>query len=205
MPRTKSISRSALVDSALKLFWKKGYHVVSVGDLVRETGVSRGGIYSDFKGKEDLFHACLQRYQEIVVTPAFAPVEAKGAGLNAIRTYLDHLLERSEAHHSLGTGCLVLNTLAQLAPEDQATRHLLNAHLARLARGFRMALAQEAKASRPLDPADLEALTNFTLISIQGLWSYSRTTSDVTLLRQYCDTFIQLLQDRLHAPSAEAR
>ena len=92
MPRAKSQSRENLLDSALNTFWKTGFHVVSMGDLVRETGVSRAGIYSDFGGKEDLFHACLDRYQDTVVTPAFAPVEAEGAGIEGIQKYFDNLL-----------------------------------------------------------------------------------------------------------------
>lgn len=78
-----------------------------MGYLVPETGVSRAGIYSDFDGKEILFRVCLDRYQEIVVTPAFAPVEATGAGIDSIATYLNNLLERFESASGLGRGCLV--------------------------------------------------------------------------------------------------
>lgn len=209
MPRAQSPSRSALVDRALTTFWKTGYHVVSIGDLVRETGVSRAGIYSDFKGKEDLFHACLERYQETVVTPAFAPVEADGAGLKAIRTYLDHLLDQFEAHDTFGTGCLVLNTLAQVPPEDLATRRLLSQHMERLTKGLRTALSNEANFGKTLEApkltrVELEALASFTLISIQGLWSFSRTTKDVAPLRQYSDTLLALLHNRLHNSGTEA-
>ncbi|CUH86690.1 Copper outer membrane regulator [Phaeobacter sp. CECT 5382] len=205
MPRAKSSSRTELVDNALKTFWTTGYHVVSMGDLVRETGVSRGGIYSDFAGKEALFHACLHRYQDRVVTPVFAQVEAEGAGLEAIRGYLDRLLARFEANQGFGIGCLVLNTLAQIAPEDQQTRALLDQHITRLATGFRNALTNEAATAGGLDENELQALTEFTLISIHGLWSFSRTTADVTLLRQYCEIFLDLLQTRLHSPQAQAR
>ncbi len=40
MPRPESASRTPLVDSALNIFWNRGFHVVSLGDLVQETGVS---------------------------------------------------------------------------------------------------------------------------------------------------------------------
>ena len=89
MPRPKSQSRTELVDNALAAFWKIGFHAISMNDLVRETGVSRDGIYSDFKGKRELFHACLVRYQELAVTPLFKQVEAEDARLFAIKKFLE--------------------------------------------------------------------------------------------------------------------
>ncbi len=197
MARLKSPSRHALVDSALKLFWKQGYRAVSMGDLVRETGVSRGSIYSDFSGKEALFHACLDRYQEKVVTPAFSVVEEKDAGLRAIRHYLENLLARSEAHRGPDSGCLVLNTLAQVTNEDAETMARLRAHGDRLQTGIHQALARENKKLQRLEDCEVEDLARFTLISIQGLWSQSRGTKDTAALRQYCDTLLDLLATRL--------
>ena len=197
MARAKSPSRHALVDSALKLFWKRGYHRVSMGDLVRETGVSRGSLYSDFAGKEALFHACLDRYQETVVTPAFGVVETKGAGLAEVGQYLDNLLARNAAHPDVNTGCLVLNTLAQITPQESDTMTRLSAHGRRLHKGLHQALRQENQKHQKLDEAEIEALARFTLISIQGLWAQSRGSSDSAALRQYSETLLSLLASRM--------
>lgn len=197
MARLKSPSRHALVDSALKLFWKRGYLAVSMGDLVRETRVSRGSIYSDFAGKEALFHACLDRYQEVVVTPAFAVVEGDGAGLAEIRQYLENLLTRSEAHPGADVGCLVLNTLAQVSEEDSETLQRLKAHGRRLQRGIHQALTNENRNRNQLSDAEIEALAQFTLISIQGLWSQARGSRDTAALKRHCDTLLELLASRL--------
>lgn len=197
MARLKSPSRHALVDSALKLFWKRGYLAVSIGDLVHETGVSRGSIYSDFAGKEALFHACLDRYQEVVVTPAFGVVESEGAGLAEIRQYLDNLLARSEAHPGADAGCLVLNTLAQVSEEDSETLRRLRAHGRRLHHGIHLALVHENQRYHHLSDTEVEALAQFTLISIQGLWSQARGSTDTVALRRHCDTLVELLASRL--------
>ncbi|MEP2716363.1 TetR/AcrR family transcriptional regulator [Pseudophaeobacter sp.] len=197
MPRAKSTSRTALVDSALKTFWKKGFHVVSMGDLVRETGVNRSSLYSDFPSKDALFHACLDRYQEKVVTPAFAPVEREGAGLAEIRLYLENLLTRSAAHPGSGDGCLVLNTLAQVTPAEADTLQRLRAHTTRLQRGIHRALASENQRHQCLPEAEIDALSRFTLISLQGLWAQSRGSTDTPALRQYCETLLLLLANRL--------
>ena len=197
MPRAKSHSRENLLDSALNTFWKIGYHVVSMGDLVRETGVSRAGIYSDFDGKEDLFHACLDRYQEIVVTPAFAPVEAEGAGVDGIESYLNNLLMRFEVMGGLGRGCLVGNTLTQIPEDARETRQKLRAHCNRLTAGFHKVLTHENGGHGLLTQAEIGDLARYTMISVQGIWSYSRLTEDAAELRAASDMLIAVLKVRL--------
>ena len=64
MVRPRSKSREALVDIAMKVFWKNGFSETSVEDLVAATGVGRGAIYSDFEGKDDLFLGCLSAYRK---------------------------------------------------------------------------------------------------------------------------------------------
>lgn len=201
MPRAKSHSRDNLLDSALNAFWRIGYHVVSMGDLVRETGVSRAGIYGDFEGKEDLFHACLDRYQEIVVTPAFAPVEAKGAGIDSIETYLNNLLDRFDEVGGFGRGCLVGNTLTEIPEDAVETRQKLRAHCDRLTAGFHKVLSHENGRLGLLTQAQIDDLARYTMISVQGIWSYSRLTENAAELRAASDVLIIVLKSRLRGVS----
>ena len=201
MPRAISNTRAALVDSALQTFWKHGYHVVSMGDLVRETGVSRSSLYSDFASKQALFYACLDRYQEVVVTPVFAPVEAEGAGIDAIREYLENLLAKYDESGGFGIGCLVSNTLAQIEPGETEVRERLDAHSRRLIDGFRRALSHENAALGRLNEAEIDALARFTMVSVQGLWSYSRSTDDSGAMHQLSNTLLECLEARVRGRS----
>lgn len=182
----------------MKAFWKIGFHVVSISDLVRETGVSRAGIYSDFANKRELFHACLDRYQEVVVNPLFAPVEKADAGIEGIRAYLEALLKRFEANPNAGVGCLVGNTFTQLTQDDDETRDKILQFYERLTSGYRNALTSENSIDKRLSEAEIDDLASYVMISVQGLWTYSRLTQDSTVLRQYIETLIAFLESRLH-------
>jgi TetR/AcrR family transcriptional repressor of nem operon len=197
MPRAKSHSRTTLVDRALTQFWKTGYHVISMGDLVRETGVSRGSIYSDFSGKQALFHACLDRYQELYVTPAFGQVEADGAGLEDIRNYIEMQLRSVADSDQPILGCLVANTLAQLDPDDTETRERLEAHNRRLTAGFTKVFAHENASHGRLSADEISALAGFTTVSVQGLWSYARTAPNTDVLFSYADVLLTVLKQHL--------
>src|ERR1700757_2883088 len=64
MGRPKKFSREEVLDKALPLFWKRGFADTCLQDLEKVTGVNKSGLYSEFKDKEDLYLAALQRYVE---------------------------------------------------------------------------------------------------------------------------------------------
>lgn len=51
--------KQQIMDAALKLFSGHGYHAVSVAEIIREVGTSRGTFYRYFSDKYDLFDQLL--------------------------------------------------------------------------------------------------------------------------------------------------
>ncbi len=49
--------RERIVAAALHVFGERGFHGATIQDVVRESGLSVGAIYTYFKGKDDLFLA----------------------------------------------------------------------------------------------------------------------------------------------------
>ena len=49
--------RERIVGAALRVFGERGFHGATIQDVVRESGLSVGAIYTYFKGKDDLFLA----------------------------------------------------------------------------------------------------------------------------------------------------
>ena len=64
MGRPKNFSREEVLEKAMPVFWKYGFADTSLQELERATGVNKSGLYSEFRGKEDLFVACLRHYLE---------------------------------------------------------------------------------------------------------------------------------------------
>lgn len=55
----RETARDRILDAALGIFERKGYHETSVDDIVRASRLSKGAIYGYFDSKEELFE-CLQ-------------------------------------------------------------------------------------------------------------------------------------------------
>jgi AcrR family transcriptional regulator len=46
--------RDRILDAAMRVFSEKGYHASTIADVVRESGLSVGAIYTHFSGKDEL-------------------------------------------------------------------------------------------------------------------------------------------------------
>lgn len=198
MPRKRAHTVDDLVRRAMERFWRHGFGGTSAADLVAATGVSRHGIYAAFDGKRALFAACFDVYQEAVVTPALAPVEAPNADLGAVRAYFTRQFDSAEARGAPGPGCLVANTLTELAAHDEAARRKVQEHHERLKRAFLNVFRNmnAARAGAPLPADALEDLAEMLAISTQGLWSMSRAAEDLTPLRRHAETLLSLIEQR---------
>lgn len=83
-------TRAELLDTAAKVFARRGYKGASVEQIAEEAGYSHGAVYSNFDGKADLFLAVLEEYmaeraRELAETQADlaedAPIELRARAL----------------------------------------------------------------------------------------------------------------------------
>ena len=194
MPRPKSHTKDSLVEAAMHRFWRYGYSATSMGDLVKATGVSRHGIYSDVGGKRDLFLEGFTAYRETVVRPALQAMTNGDCGLAGIRAYFETQIDLAESVGLPGPGCLVANAMTETAPHDERVAAKVAEHNQCLATTFEKALNLAAP---NLPKKDIAALGAFLTLSAQGLWSISRTTDQASALRNYVGTLLDLLQQRI--------
>lgn len=60
----KERTRADLVATAHEAFLERGFHGASLDDIAEEAGYSKGAVYSNFAGKDELFLAVLDAYAE---------------------------------------------------------------------------------------------------------------------------------------------
>ena len=59
--RRRALTRDTLVGSAAAVFARRGYEGASLEEIADAAGFTRGAIYKNFGGKEDLFFAVADR------------------------------------------------------------------------------------------------------------------------------------------------
>jgi TetR/AcrR family fatty acid metabolism transcriptional regulator len=58
----KKIKEDAILEAALRVIKRKGFHKARMADIARDAGISYGLVYHYFKTKEDLFETILERW-----------------------------------------------------------------------------------------------------------------------------------------------
>ena len=55
-------SRERIIETALRIFMRKGFHGTSLSAVASKARVTKGSIYHYFSGKEELYHQALETY-----------------------------------------------------------------------------------------------------------------------------------------------
>jgi AcrR family transcriptional regulator len=57
-------NRTHILATAFRLFFRKGYKSVTMSDLVKESGLSKGAFYHYFNSKEDLYKHSMEMFMD---------------------------------------------------------------------------------------------------------------------------------------------
>jgi AcrR family transcriptional regulator len=63
-PERKERTRADLLAAARAVFLRRGFHRSSLDEIAEEAGYTKGAVYSNFAGKDDLFLALLEEHYE---------------------------------------------------------------------------------------------------------------------------------------------
>lgn len=62
--------RERIIETAMRLFEANGYHRVTVDQIVKESGTSKGGFYHNFKSKDELLYIIHDQFISYVLEKA---------------------------------------------------------------------------------------------------------------------------------------
>lgn len=192
MPRVKEFDPNRALDSAMKLFWEKGYEATSVQDLLERMGINRFSLYDTFGSKHDLFLRALDRYRDEIVAAALEAMEESDGGLALIREYFDATL-RFVSSKQGWKGCLMTNSAVELSPHDDGAAARVQAHLKRLEDAFHRQLCVARRTGELRTRRKPRELARFLAGAAQGLGVLSKGSPGRRALRSYVATTLSVL------------
>ena len=98
MPRVsdahKEARRAQIVDAAIRCFHRNGFHPTTMDDIVRESGLSAGAVYTYFRSKDDLIvEAGSHRLDDIQATiAALASADPVPTPAQVVRALVDRVV-----------------------------------------------------------------------------------------------------------------
>ncbi len=117
-------TRSAILEVALATASKVGLEALTIGELAKEAGLSKSGLFAHFSSKEDLqlevVRRAIARFIELVIAPALK----KPRGEPRVRALFENWFAWSRASELPG-GCLFIAASSEFDDQPGPVRDLL--------------------------------------------------------------------------------
>ena len=172
--RPREFDEGAVLEAAMEAFWQKGYEATSLADLCECTGLHKGSLYQAFGDKHQLFMSALQHYVDKEFDEVAAVAFQSDSPLANVRAAVDKICEDAGQEK----GCLMINSMVELAPHDPEVKTALKAAGAkRLDAMTEMidAAQQAGEIRRDIEPAKLARQLMMTMAGaaavVKGLFS----------------------------------
>lgn len=168
----------------MHLFWDKGYEETSMADLVKATGVSRYGFYTEFGDKHDLFLKCVDRYADTAIKQTLSPLEEENASLPELRAYFERFVASAQSGQPQ-RGCLIGNTAMSMMNVDDAMAARIERHYTRMRAAFVNALNNAVRRGELAADEDVEALADYLVGAANGYLSCIRIGMSSTQIENF--------------------
>lgn len=147
--RRKEARRQRLLDKAIRLFGRNGYHATTVPMIVAAAGISTGTFYLYFRDKEDIFAAVLAQFGERISAALNQAMAAAGPDVlshmqAAVKTLVQYL-----ADHPQEARILIVESSGLGKRLESVRRRVVASHT----RGVEQALAAVAHRPPPMEIA----------------------------------------------------
>ena len=191
MARPREFDSNTALESAMHVFWAKGYEATSLDDLCEATGLGRSSLYAAFGDKRGLYLSALDRYEEAGVHRIAAAL-ARPPIRKAVAAFVGRIIDDIVAGPGR-RGCFIGNSAAELARGDRTAATRVRRSLDRLEATFRDALAHARSRGEIAATSDVDALARFLVAGIQGLRLVGKAKPDRAALDDIAAVMLRCL------------
>jgi TetR/AcrR family transcriptional repressor of nem operon len=166
LKRNSIPTRQRIVESALYLFWLRGYTATGIAEILERANANAGSFYYCFKTKEELLLAVLELYIQTLMPIVVQPV------LSRVQDPVERVFGILEFYRKnlLATGCTYGCPIGRLALEISEEQFRVHKRLADNFDGWTAAVEKCLEDARERIPenVNLRTLSKFVLTVMEG-------------------------------------
>jgi TetR/AcrR family transcriptional repressor of nem operon len=190
--RPKEFDREEALEKAMELFWLRGYEATGLRELLDHMGIGRQSLYDTFGDKHGLFIAAVKNYDQCVTEGIVAQLRASGSPLQNVRKTLAEIADA--VTDGKCRGCLLTNTLVEVAPHDSEVAAATKSVLSRIENGFLSTLRQAMKKGELPKDANVRALARYFTSTVQGLVVMGKASVSRAAVRDIVNVALSVLE-----------
>lgn len=176
-------TRERIIARSAEAFNTHGYAGTAISDIMRTTGLEKGGIYRHFTSKDELALAAFDYSAQQVRQRFAASLANRAKGIEALHAFVD--VFRSYAHNPpIIGGCPVLNTAIESDDTNPVLAQRAAAVIGEWRHTIRTAVIQGIEHGEIRAEVDGDALAMVLIATLEGAVMLARLLHDETPLVQ---------------------
>jgi AcrR family transcriptional regulator len=148
-----SKTRNLILDAALEVFSRKGYHATRMDEIVDQSGTSKGAIYFHFPNKERLFLALVDQFADLLERNVISAIAKEPAGMERVQVALETCLNTFERYRMPAK--ILLVQAVGLGAAFESARTAINDRFAKLIAAY----LQEAVKLQQVPPVNTDVIS----------------------------------------------
>ncbi len=193
MARHREFDPQDVLQTAIQLFWEKGYYDASVDEVVKRSGVAKYGIYGTFGTKRELFLKALTQYAADRHQDIQRPIRKPDASLPEILAFFKgapKLMTPENGPH----GCLICNTGIELGLKDPEIRDFVRDFFRDTAKVLQRCLARAVEKGELETSKDIAELATYLATEFRTALMLAASGHSRRDIRRHLDVAVRVLQ-----------
>ena len=193
MARPREFDPNDVLQTAIELFWEKGYCDASVDEVVKRSGVAKYGIYGTFGTKRELFMIALTQYAADRHQDIQCPIRKPDASLPEIRVFFrdaPKLMTQKTGRR----GCLMCNAGIELGLRDPEIRDLVRDFFRDIAKVMQRCLARAVEKGELETSKDIAGLAAYLATEFRAALMLAASGHSRRDIERHLDVALQVLQ-----------
>lgn len=192
MARPYEFDRAEALETAMDVFWAKGYEATSLQDLIDAMGLAKSSFYNAFESKHHLFTETLRHYNECMTTPLATALMDSPSGLAFVKSVFEEIIDQSKTSAGM-KGCFLMNTATEFAQSDAEIGAIMSSGLKKIESIFHHAILKAQASGEVPQQKDASALAKFLVSNMSGLKTMVKAGIKPAQLRPIVNTLIDSL------------
>ncbi len=193
MARPREFDLKDVLQTAIELFWEKGYYDGSVDEVVKRSGVAKYGIYGTFGTKRELFMKALTQYAADRHRDIQRPIRKPDASLPEIRAFFKDAPKRMTQKNDR-RGCLICNTGIELGLRDPEIREFVMNFFRDTARVLKRCLALAVEKGELETSNDIAELATYLTTEFRAALMLAASGHSRREIKRHLEVALQVLQ-----------
>jgi TetR/AcrR family transcriptional repressor of nem operon len=184
MSEKGKLTRHNIIESSLQLFSVKGFYNTSINDILKATGLTKGGLYGHFNNKEAIWYAVYEKAVAIWRGLVFEGIDICPDPLQRIRRFIENDIKEYLGGDVFQGGCFFLNMLVELSGQSvEMSKQILRGFVG-LSRLLRLWLEEADERGMLKTDLNHKEIANFIVISLNGASALYTASRDTAILDQ---------------------